>query len=97
MVTPEQRWLETWKKAGPVLERIRQAELKALPATLPPAFCSEPENPFLNAAVRLRQKLMRIHLRQLQQERQAAREEVARLQAELDKVCGEFGTPARST
>ena len=27
MLTAEQRWLETWKKAGPVLERIRQAEL----------------------------------------------------------------------
>jgi len=51
-------------------------------------FARESENPHLNEAVRLRQKLMRIHLRQLQQELQTAREEVARLQAEPHRARG---------
>ena len=85
MLTPERHWLETWRKAGPVLERIRQAELQSLPESLPQAFCTTPENPCLNDAVWLRQKLMRIQLRQLQLNLKAACEEVAHLRGELDK------------
>ena len=64
MLTPERHWLETWRKAGPVLERIRQAELQSLPESLPQAFCTTPDNPCLTDAAWLRQHLLPIQLRQ---------------------------------
>jgi hypothetical protein len=75
MATPEQKlWVEAWRRAGPRLQQVRDAELKSLDENAGLRFLnSKPSaDPRQSGMVAFQAWMMRWKALQLQQELQAA-------------------------